>query len=145
MCLLAYLGLTFTKYAYLIVLVCVLVLFLAWKFISRFYIEFEYSLTNGILDIDKIVNKKKRKRLLTTECKTIESYGKYDAQAHRNRNYRTRIFAANPDSKNLFCIICSQENKGTTLVVLEPDKRMREALTSFLPRQAVNLDDGDRH
>ena len=139
-CFLAYIGLSFSRYSYLIILVCVVIMFLAWKFIGRYFVEFEYSLTNGMMDIDKITNAKKRKRLIAADCKTIEAYGKYDEKAHNNKNYRQRIMAANPSSNNLFCFVCSQEGKGTTLVILEPNEKFMEALRMFLPKRAVNLD-----
>ncbi len=144
-CLLTYISLSFSRFAYLTLLVCIAVLFAAWKLIGRYYIEFEYALTNGLIDIDKITNAKKRKRLLATECKYIEAYGKYDAKTHSGKNYRQRIFAANPNSANLFCFICSQEGKGTTLVVLEPNEKFMEALRMFLPKRAVNLDADNRN
>lgn len=142
-CFFAYIALSLTRFAYLIILVCVLVMFLAWKLIGRYFIEFEYSLTNGMIDIDKIMNAKKRKRLIAADCKTIEAYGKYNEKAHHNKNYRQRIMAANPNSNNLFCFVCSQEGKGTTLVVLEPNEKFMEALRIFLPKRAVNLDAGN--
>lgn len=130
-----------TSNAYLIFPISVGVMFGAWKLIGRYFIEFEYSFTNGTIDIDKIINKKSRKRLMSTECKSIESYGKYDEQAHKNKNYRQTVFAANPNSKNLFCIVCEQEHKGTTLLVIEPDKRFTDALLPFITKRAVKLDD----
>lgn len=39
---------------------------------KNFYVEYEYDFTNGEIDIDKIVDLKKRSRVLTFEVKDIE-------------------------------------------------------------------------
>lgn len=145
LCLLVYMGLSATRFAYLIILLCAAIMFGAWKLVGRYYIEFEYSLTNGMIDIDKITNAKKRKRLLDTNCKNIEAYGRYNAAAHSKKSYRQRVFAANPSSANLFCLVCAQEGQGSSLVIIEPNDKFMEALRTFLPRRAVNLDADNRN
>ena len=48
----------------------------AWYFLKMLNIEYEYSCTNGILDIDKIMGQSKRKQLLSIEVKNFTVYGK---------------------------------------------------------------------
>ena len=43
------------------------VLFGAYKLSTRFNIEYEYIVTNGTMDIDKIISKSSRKRVLSFE------------------------------------------------------------------------------
>ena len=80
-----------------------LVIFLVFALIvvGLFYIrvnirvEYEYSFTNGELDVDKVVNNTKRKRLLTVDMRKIEkmapvedeSYAAYDTDAQMKRTY----------------------------------------------------------
>ena len=40
-----------------------LCLYGGWKLITRYFVEYEYILTNFDLDIDKIIGRRKRKRL----------------------------------------------------------------------------------
>lgn len=145
LCVFTFFYMAVTEFAYLIIITCALIWFGAWKLIGRFYIEYEYAFTNGELDIDRITNKKKRLRLLGIDCKSIESYGRFKPQEHSGKAYNERIFAANPDSPNLFCIVCQQEKKGSALIVFEPNEAMREAMLKFIPRRAVISDDSSRH
>lgn len=43
---------------------------------SDFDVEYEYSITNGEFDIDKVLAKKRRKHMLTTEVGSFESFEK---------------------------------------------------------------------
>ena len=48
-------------------------LFGAYYLISNMNIEYEYIVTNGEIDVDKIMAKRRRKRLLTANARTFES------------------------------------------------------------------------
>ena len=48
----------------------------AWYFLKMLNVEYEYSCTNGVLDIDKILGQSKRKQLLSVEVKNFTVYGK---------------------------------------------------------------------
>ena len=46
-----------------------------WLITSR-NLEFEYSVTNGDLTIDRIINRQRRKRVISFDCKNVEAMGK---------------------------------------------------------------------
>lgn len=48
--------------------------YVAYRIITSRNIEFEYTVTNGELDIDKIINRKRRKRILTVDTKSFERF-----------------------------------------------------------------------
>jgi hypothetical protein len=108
----------------------------AWYLLTSMNIEFEYSLTNGEIDIDKIVAQRKRKRLITVVCKQVESMGKYKAAAHEHTNYKTRIFACEDarDEENTWFVVYNSVNFGKTLVVFNPPEKMRAAMKPFIPK-----------
>lgn len=53
--------------------------FLAYYLIRSRNIEFEYSLTNSDLDVDKIIDQKRRKHLLSVDCKSFEIMAKVNS------------------------------------------------------------------
>jgi hypothetical protein len=55
-----------------IFVVCLLLAVAAFFGKKALYVEFEYAFTNGDIDIDRIVEAKKRKRLLTFDVKNAE-------------------------------------------------------------------------
>ena len=66
-----------------------------YKLISMRLLEYEYSLTNGYVAVDKIMNRSSRKRMTSFECSTAEDIGQYAQNEARlkNQSFDARIFA----------------------------------------------------
>lgn len=104
-------------------------------------LEYEYSVTNGDVSIDKIINRKSRKRMTSFECKNIEEIGKYaqNAEKLRNRRVDKRIFASSyDDGRDSMYVITQSKKTGLTLVVFDPDERVLDAIKPFMPRFLKN-------
>lgn len=117
------------------VLVCAM--WVGMYFLSRsMNIEYEYSVTNGYFDLDKIIAKSKRRRLTELECKNVERFGKYNPAAHEHLNYDKKIIAVSgkPSDQQYFLTL-RQGEQGHTLIVITPDERVLGALTRFIPKQ----------
>ena len=50
----------------------------AWWLTSKLNVEYEYIVTNGTMDIDKIVNKSSRQRISSFELDKVERLEKYN-------------------------------------------------------------------
>ena len=110
------------------------VVYLAYKTTTSFNIEYEYSVTNGVVDIDKIVNKSSRKRLFTFECKQIEKIEKFD----KNKIGKQQYHLCTDDMENamLFTVSCNDSNN--LKLVLSPNEKLLDYIKIFLPRTAFN-------
>ncbi len=117
----------------LYVLIIAGVIFLAYYLGGKLNIEFEYCLTNGLFDVDVITNKKSRKRIASFECKSVEDFGKYDANAQYG--YSKQIMVANADAEQLYYFIYSSKENGKVLLIFEPNEKMLKGLKRCLPRQ----------
>ena len=66
-------------------------------------VEFEYVLTNGDIDVDKIIAQRKRKRLVSVKCSSFEELGKYKAAEHQNKTYQTKLMVcSNPEDPEVW-------------------------------------------
>ncbi len=112
-------------------------IFGGYKLISMRLLEYEYSLTNGFVTVDKIMNRQSRKRMTSFECDTCEDIGVYTESEARlkNRSFDARIFATRSASRqgSWYMIVRSQKT-GKTLVVFDPDEEFQESLKRFIPR-----------
>ena len=106
----------------------------AWFLGTSLNVEFEYSVTNGYFDIDKIVARRKRKREVSLECKDVEAFGKYNQAEHTHRNYQKRIIAGDETSEDAWYASFRHKEFGMTLIVFEPDERILGAIKKFLPK-----------
>ena len=95
-------------------------------------IEYEYTFTNGELDIDKIIAKKKRKSLLSTDTGKFTAFGKYDEDAPDESDDMTVVFATNNLASEEYYADFPHEQYGSTRLVFCPDERMLENVTRCL-------------
>ncbi len=108
-----------------------------YKLISMRMLEYEYSLTNGFVTVDKIMNRATRKRMTSFECSSCEDLGVYsEAEARlKTRSFDNRIFATQfSDHRDSWYMIVHSGKTGKTLVVFDPDGDMQEAIKKFIPR-----------
>ena len=108
-----------------------LVVYLVYRFIVRKNIEFEYCVTNDDLDIDKIINKQKRKRLETIKIKNIVSMAPVGSPNLMDITGRkiTNITSGYPDRK-IYCMVYGAEKA----ILFEPNKKIVEAMQQRNPK-----------
>lgn len=107
--------------------------------ITALNVEFEYAVTNGEMDIDKIVAQRKRTRLATVNCRTVEAFGKYRPDEHAAKQYQTKIFACDSaESDAVWYLAARMKDKGLTLIVFNMNEKMLEAVKPFLPRPVMH-------
>lgn len=116
----------------LIVFLGALAVYGAFKVSGMLNIEFEYIVTNGCMDIDKILNKSDRKRVVSFECRNIESIKKYDGKKPENAKVYT---CTDDDSAFIFCV--NPENGEKCYVVISPDEKLLSAMKPFIPRAVL--------
>jgi len=99
-------------------------------------IEFEYAYTNGSLDIDKIIGKRKRKNVVSIDCKSILEYGTYSPALFENRGIQAVINACGyADADDYYAIF--NNNGKKTLLVFTPEERVQKNVLKTINRAAV--------
>lgn len=114
-------------------------IYLAFRLITSRNVEFEYIVTNGDLDIDKIISKRKRKRLFSANCKDFDIVARVNGESFSRaaQSIKNRIDASSsPDSPDAYFITLSYKGEKT-LVIFEPDERMLNNFKIFIPRKVL--------
>ena len=114
----------------------------AWYLLSSRNLEYEYSLTNGGFDVDVIIAQRKRKHLVSIDCREFEILAPVN-EAHKREmetpSIKTKIFArTSPLSEGQYFAIFINKEKGKTLLVFEPDERMIESFKTYIPRKVLD-------
>ena len=113
-------------------------LFGAYKLCTRFNLEYEYIVTNGTMDIDKIINKSSRKRILSFELATVSRIEKFNPAQISSVNAKELFITCNADDPAAYLMVSSTEGKGTSYLVFAPDERVRSAIVKFVPKFISN-------
>lgn len=119
-------------------LVAVGIIYFDYRLITARNIEFEYAVTNGDLDIDKIIAQRKRKRIFSANCKDFEIVARLKTNKDKAgpiNNIKNRIEAVTSmDSDDVFFSILNYKGERT-VVFFEPDDRMIKSFKTFIPRK----------
>lgn len=110
----------------------------AYWLISSLSLEFEYAVTNGDITVDKIIAKRRRKRILVADAKNIEEMGRYKESDHVQRNYDKRVIAnTGEEQAEDWYFTFHHRHFGHTLLVFTPDEKTLEAIKPYLKRQVA--------
>ncbi len=110
----------------------------AFKLSFRFNVEYEYIVTNGTMDIDKIINKSSRKRVLSFELATVSRLEKFNQGLLSSVNSKEIVTACNLNDPEAYLMVSSTEGKGTSYLIFAPDERVRGAIVKFVPKFIAN-------
>jgi len=112
--------------------------YLAFRLTKKFSIEYEYIITNGCFDVDKIIAKSSRKRIMSFEISNVEAVEKFNPNSMPTREFKEKLFACNLDDPNAYYMIISEEDKGTRLLVFAPNERIQGAVKKYLRKYIAN-------
>jgi hypothetical protein len=102
----------------------------AWWLITRTNIEFEYILTSTVLDIDKIMAKRSRKRILSIDLKEISSFAPIGGNVLEN----IKIIDATPNGAENGVYAVDFDKDGTRMRLLfAPNKKMLTEIKKASP------------
>lgn len=104
------------------------------------YVEYEYTFTNGELDIAKIVAKKKRIELISTDVRSFTNFGKYNDDMEETDDMTVVIASDNIASHEYYADF-QDEEYGSVRLIFVPDEKtlgnIRRALPQKLKAQLV--------
>lgn len=103
-----------------------------------FDLEFEYLYVNGELDIDKIMSKQKRKKVLSigiNDMELIAPKNSHELDYYRqNKSLKVRDFSSGEERANVFAIIVKKDNQ-TEMVLFEPNDVILNDMRRIAPRK----------
>lgn len=115
------------------VIICVGLLWLAWYISGTQDIEYEYILTNNDFDIDKIIAKRKRKRLITVKISTFTDFYKEETSESQNTDIKTIDISGK--TGDIYIALCTHEKLGKVLLRFTPNEEFIENLEKVFPRE----------
>ena len=99
--------------------------------------EYEYLFLNGDLDIDKIMNKSKRKKVFNANVSDMELLAPVDAaELSQYRNARTLDFSSHTGQAKMYALVLSGQGE-TRKVIFEPNETIVEGFYMLAPRKVI--------
>ncbi|MBN2882165.1 MAG: hypothetical protein JXN10_01440 [Clostridia bacterium] len=109
----------------------------SWRIITDRNIEYEYILAGDSFSLDKIINKRRRKRIINcdlTDFDIIAPVQSKHYEEHKN-NYAKKILAVSGDAQNEEFFGILEYKSKRNLVVFETDEKARTHIKKFLDQR----------
>ncbi len=106
--------------------------------ITGLEVEYEYIVTNGEIDIDKIIAKRKRSRLITVKVSSFEAFGKYadapDIDSGVTTVNAVGVSLSGAETTEWYADF-NHPSAGKVRLIISAEDKVIEAIRPFLPRQ----------
>lgn len=122
-----------TQIVFILFITCALICG-GYFLLSGLSVEYEYAVTNGEMDVDKIIARRKRVHLITVEASKFEAFGEMTDDVADDEN-RTLVLCSDNLGEGEYYADLTTEEYGPTRIVFTPNDSVREALEASLPRQ----------
>ena len=120
---------------YFSLVIDMLLIYGAWWLITGQNVEYEYSVTNGDIDIDQIIAQRKRKRVVSVAGSKIETAGPYNPTEFAGRRFdRTVVAAPAETAPGVWYFTYHRKKSGSSLVLFQPEERVMDAFKASLPK-----------
>lgn len=121
------------SFAFILLTLAAAAFFCAWYMCGQLNNEYEYIITNRDIDIDRIVNKKKRIRMASFTCSDIENIEPYNPNKHfaDKSNNKNVYFGCVPD-ENAYAFTVKHPKKGCYVLVITPNDAFKDAIRKFV-------------
>ncbi len=116
-------------------LVCAVLYYVAYKIFCRFYVEWEYTLVDDEIRFAKIINKSKRRELVTMPLSKAEIVARVNDKAHAsalNKPYSKKLSLISQTANDYYFIAGYDKTGKNVCIFFEPDERMCENFKTTL-------------
>lgn len=100
--------------------------------VSGMNVEYEYIVTNNEMDIDKIIGRRKRKRLITIDLSKTSDFGGYPPE--EDVDAETTVHATTGLERNAHYLLAQHKDYGNVKVIFNPNEKLREAIAQQVPK-----------
>lgn len=104
----------------------------AYHSIQNTFVEYEYTFTNGEFDVDKIIARKKRHSMMSTNIRQLTDFGKYTEGLEESPDM-TVIMATDNIASHEYYADFTDPELGETRLVFSPDEKILENIKKSLP------------
>lgn len=95
-------------------------------------VEYEYTVTNNEMDIDKIIGRRTRKHMITVDLGGAEDFGGYPPQEPVDAE--TTVEATSGLERDAHYLVVKHRDYGKVKIIFNPNEKLREAIAQEFPR-----------
>lgn len=116
---------------YSLIILVLLILYGGVWLVSNMNVEYEYIITNNEMDIDKIIGRRKRKRMITLDISAAEDFAPYSSEIDVSAD--ATVHATSGGEKNAHYLVVQHNSYGKVMLIFNPNEKTREAIMQEIP------------
>lgn len=123
---------------------CAAIVYLIYRAIIGLNVEFEYCLTNGSFDVDKIIAKRSRKHIITLNAREIEIFAPKSDRSfkrHMDDSHIKKIYACTSINDEDVAFIVFSDNETQNMLLFNPNKKIKDAFRRLNPQKVMFNDE----
>lgn len=125
----------FLMLTFMVAVVAVTVLIIALPRINK--VEFDYSVMGNIFYVDKVINKKSRKKFVKMEISSIEDMGKIEGDNIPSDRYARTRDCSNGKMEDSYYCVYRESGKGKCLLIFSPKQKIIDGMRPAMTREMV--------
>ena len=133
-------GLNIPNFVSLAFLLCVGVMYGAYKLAAMLNVEYEYIVVNRDFDVDKIIAQSSRKRLVSIKLNQVSEFGKLTSEKAKKleaRHFDQKFICCNAGDEAYY-LTYKHPKKGSILLVVAMNERTKTEALKTIPRTVVS-------
>ena len=114
----------------------------AYFVLPNFDLEYEYLYIDREISIDKIMQKEKRKHVLTIDLSRMEviaPVNSHELDQYKARGVKTYDFTSGNEDARVYSVVYESGENGTAMVNIEPNEEMLRAIKNVFPRKVLDF------
>lgn len=135
-----FLGLKIPSFFSLMFLLCVGIMYGAYRLAGLINVEYEYIVVNRDMDIDKIIAKSSRKRIVSIKLNEVQDFGKFTPEKAKKieaRHFDQKFICCN-SKQEAYYLTYKHSKKGMILLVLAMNERTKTEALKAIPRTVIS-------
>ncbi|MBQ0083917.1 MAG: hypothetical protein KBS52_04050 [Clostridiales bacterium] len=121
----------YSRQYFMLIFLIVALIYGTIALVKQFFTEYEYSITNGTVDIDKIIAKSRRKRIISFEVSEIIRTARVSDAGIKNA--ADKVFVCGNKGENA-CYILAKKGAAKAAILIEPNERFKAAIIESAPK-----------
>lgn len=106
-----------------------------WKLLRQFNLEYEFSIFHTEIEIDKIIDRRRRKHIISLDLKNIKRLEPLSEELVReHRSTAKMIDASSGNQADTYAAQFNDSTKGVILLLLSPNETLLNLMKKYLPK-----------
>lgn len=130
-----------TGLGFIVFVVCCALIYVLYLLVTATNMEYEYCFTNGALDVDKIINRRSRKRMVEVNARRIEMMAGTKTPAFdrikQDRSIKKIYACTSVDDADTYFVDYINDAGKRIVLIFNPNEKIKDGFRRYNPQKVL--------